>query len=803
MPNNIASGATAAINDAKAASNSEHTATASSIDSIAKEAASSSDVKVNESSELIPEDDKDMKKRTKNEVLNKIEECNNMTTALESVAAMYCIPSSYIVEDPVTDRIAVTKGHIVVPSNTTAKPSDNAKSIIQAVGAVLDYISQRADDKLDNFQAEKIRDGVNRDKINDAIDSSRGKVFASRIDGNGDPVIVYDNGSAEVPNTEEGHKTFDSIPNKPEFKESNEYGGYWKPEDDIMEGVDEDSLGDNGADGIDVPEPSQQDYKAAESSGADPGTEMSIGDGITETDIAADIQEAGYLIDALSAYNNTRHLGYDIMQEQGFSFVKPCDFFVESAAKKRNREVTSFGIEHMKFDNTQLLKAIGLMNDVRKEQNGAKGRINLETLINHPKWQQAIDCLNKQFNARLNVRFIKNKSARNSEFTMIFNDIKTHLSISKSKGFQLGGLPIDIFILNTALDEDAPDDTSLFGQHVVSVLCHEIFHNIMAVLKSKEAQFTASLMETMMLAKDIPSAKNRRKLVTNFVNTLEEFGGTKLNPITKRSLVKHLTYLSTICHDEQAVREYEEAIKNKKPVGIEDQIKKLEKRVRKLKVHTYGPGRYFIPAAMTVGSIIGVAAGTSATPMFGIMLGISAMTLGSTAVGQIAEIHAINKFKSGEVKNYEEHWCDMFAACYNLPVTFFMVGKPRSGAANDYALEELKRYNELEREAMQLAMIKYPTISERNQAAAKYAKKTLASKAKLDPAIKKYLEWIVSNYSKTLDMDIDEIYSNGTFDPKTAEDLDKHIEKLIGSANINVTESDLSWLSDIGDAEYL
>jgi hypothetical protein len=170
---------------------------------------------------------------------------------------------------------------------------------------------------------------------------------------------------------------------------------------------------------------------------------------------------------------------------------------------------------------------------------------------------------------------------------------------------------------------------------------------------------------------------------------------------------------------------------------------------------------------------------------------------------QAVEIDTIKKFKNGTIKNYEEHWCDMFAACYNLPVTFFMVGKPRTGAANDYALETLKRYDELERESRQLMLIKYPTISERNQAAVKYAKKTLDSKAKLDPAIKKYLEWIVSNYSKTLDMDIDEIYSKGTFDPKTAEDLDGHIEKLIGSANINVTESDLSWLSDIGDAEYL
>jgi hypothetical protein len=145
----------------------------------------------------------------------------------------------------------------------------------------------------------------------------------------------------------------------------------------------------------------------------------------------------------------------------------------------------------------------------------------------------------------------------------------------------------------------------------------------------------------------------------------------------------------------------------------------------------------------------------------------------------------------------------MFAAAYGLPVTFFLVGNPRSGATNNFTLETLKRYDALQREACQLNLVKYPTLNERNQAAVKYAKSALDGKAKLDPAIKKYMEWIVTNFDKTLDMDLDDVYSKGTFDPKTAEDLDNHIEKLIGSANIHVTESDLSWLDDIGDAEYL
>ena len=788
--NMINHSATAAVSDATAAANAAANMNDSSVESAAKDATAGVDMPkgVNEEADLKIETPK------KNEVINTINTAPDLVTATESVAAMYCIPSSCIVEDPFTDRMAVKNGTIVVPSNSTAKPSENGKVIVQSIGALLDYISQRADDKLDKFQADNIRDGINKEKVADMTNPSKGKVVATQIDANGDPVVVYDSGLADMANTKEAQETFDAMKNGgdvPEYKGGTEdYSYFTKEEDDIAAGMDI-SGGDVGA------------SESPSAAGSGPETEMPTNDSTTETNVSADIKEEGYLLDAIGQRGNTRHLGYDIMMEQGFNFVKPVDFFTESATKKKNRQITAVGIEHMKFDNTKLLKAIKLLNEARKEQTGGKGKINLETLINSPKYQEAIDCLNDQFNARLNIRYIKTQDKINREFTSIYNDIKTHLTISKSKGFQLGGLPIDIFITNTALDEDAPDDISLFGQHVTSVLCHEIFHNIMAVLKSKESQFTASLVETLTLAQNIPSASNRRKLICNYVNTLDDFGGLKMNVFTKRALVKHLTYLSTICHDEQAVAEYEKAVRSKKVEGIDEQIKKMEKRVRKLKFHTYGPTRYFVPAAMTIGTLVGMASAEAAFPMFAVLFGFSFGTLWGTAIGHAVQIDTINKIKKGTIKNYEEHWCDMFAACYNLPVTFFMVGKPRTGAANDYATETLKRYDELEREAMQLMMIKYPTITERNQSAVKYAKKVLDSKVKLDPSIKKYMEWIVANYSKTLDIDIDENYSKGTFDPKTAEDLDKHIEKLIGSANINVTESDISWLDDlVDDTEY-
>lgn len=722
------------------------------------------------------------------EVALTIEHADTLITACESVAAMYRIPSSNIVSDPTTDRISVVKGHIVVPETIQESPSAHGKEIVQAIGAVLDYIAQRADDKLNQFQADNIRTSYDNEKMADAIDPAKGRVVSTHLDSNGDPIVVYGSGEVGMANTKAAQEKVDAIRSAggiPEMKQNDDYS-YFSDEDDISNNV---NMGSGPETNINVSDAT---------AGMDTPTSM---------DVAASIKESAFLLDTLSKYNNTRHLGYDIMQEQGFDFVKPVDFFTESAAKKKNANtVKGAGIEHMKFDNTNILKAIKLMNDFRKTQSGGKGRFNIEEMINSPQYQKAIDCLNAQFDMRLNVRFVKTKGEGTAAFTTIFNDIKNNLKLSKSKGFQLGGLPIDIFIVNAALDEDAPDDKSLFGQHVISVFCHEIFHNIMAVLKSKESQFKASLAETMFIASALPSASDRRKLINNYVNNLDDFNGVKLNPISKRGLVKHLTYLSAISHDEQAVAEYEKAIKGKNLSSIDDEIKKYERKVRKIKIHTYGPGRYIFPAIWTVimYTMLGATSGTAAFPIAAMMFGASVGNIAGNMIVQAIEIDNISKFKKGTIKNYEEHWCDMFAAAYNLPVTFFLVGSPRTGASNNYTVETLKRYDDIQREAMQLCMVKYPTLNERNMAAVKYSKKVLDSKVKLDPAFKKYMEWIVDNYSKTLEMGLDESYSKGTFDPKTAEDLDKHIEKLIGSANINVTESYQAWVDDlVDDTEYL
>jgi hypothetical protein len=130
----------------------------------------------------------------------------------------------------------------------------------------------------------------------------------------------------------------------------------------------------------------------------------------------------------------------------------------------------------------------------------------------------------------------------------------------------------------------------------------------------------------------------------------------------------------------------------------------------------------------------------------------------------------------------------MFAMMYNLPVTFFAIPSTHV-VPNKMTNEQIKRLHQIEMKWVTLMNDEHPPTMERVSASVKYAQQTLDSGIKLNPDVKKYLEWIVANYSRILEAeDIDTIYSKATFDPKTAEDLDLHIANLLSRTNSKITE---------------
>ena len=155
--------------------------------------------------------------------------------------------------------------------------------------------------------------------------------------------------------------------------------------------------------------------------------------------------------------------------------------------------------------------------------------------------------------------------------------------------------------------------------------------------------------------------------------------------------------------------------------------------------------------------------------------------------------------------DYEEYNADLFAAMYQLPVSFKYVmknvrkewagkGNP-SGTPNQLDKQDLEIRSKL-RKIYQVAIYDvHPGNDERNYTAYKAAKNTLDSGIELDPEIRKYLEWIVSNFSSVDNLKLDEIYDDKLFNPQEVDMIDQHLNNMTKSKRVVVTEADISFIN--------
>lgn len=720
----------------------------------------------------------------KNKVEKAVSESGDLISALECVGAMYGIPATNIIADDTATGIRVVNDNIIAPP--LEKANGRTRPIMCAIGSVLDYISQRIDDKLNDYQSQNIQQGRIQNSLSHA-NPNKGKVIGRYEDDEGGEILAYNTGLVDMPNTPAGRaKVAELRASKtiPEFDPSQNPMSttptyFSEDEDDISSGVDMNAGSDQTAGTVDI-EP---------------------------TDVAEEIQESAYHLRMISKLNNTTHLGYDLLRKHGFDYVKPVDSIVmesdnikdDKDDNDKKKKIRVEDIKYMKFDNTEIIKAIEYFNKARGDQDNVRnGKMDLNKFINNPNYEKAINCLNKQFDCRINLRFFETKKGKyENTGTAIYNDLKKKMTISKSKGFQLGGLPIDIETYNHYFENNSPKDIELFGQTLVSTICHEIFHNISYVMRNENAKMGMSLAMTLDVASNVSSMKERRIIITNYVDSIEELGGNKvINKLAKKKLIKQLMTLSTVQNNEPLVIDMQKSVGKDAESSdryIDNLIKKYKKEIKKVKPSAK---KYILPVVATGASILAatLAPGsimfTSAIYGFGTIMGI--YTLGNAA----ADATLLSVKKVYDKSNlYEEYYCDLFSAMYKLPKFFFVGPSKKKYVTNDFNDEKVNELAKLEKEYYEAIFASYPTDMERTHAGVKIAKQLLEEKD-LDPAIKKYCTWIVDNFSNIEKSDIKEIYNKTTFDPKEADDLDKHLQDLITDNNLVLTESFKQWLMD-------
>ena len=304
-------------------------------------------------------------KNYKEAVEAKIKQAPSLVAALESVAAMYGIPSENIVVDDRASDIRVQGDMIYTPDRPN--PSVNTKAIVCAIGAVLDNISQRIDEKLTNYQMKNIENGV-RIATQRTADPSKGDVVGRFFDANGGEIIAYSSGLVDMDQTPEALAKVNELRASKQIPDIQtddhpveKKSGYFTDDDDIMNGV---PMKDESIIDVDA----------------------------VKNDIPAQIHEFARFVDLYDRLHGSTHMGYDLLSRQGFDYVKPIGVVQEAAAgsltdamngkpdapKAESKPESSVktidpktaDIQHMKFDNTKILEAIDWFNKAYKESSG-------------------------------------------------------------------------------------------------------------------------------------------------------------------------------------------------------------------------------------------------------------------------------------------------------------------------------------------------------------------------------------------------------------------------------------------------
>lgn len=719
------------------------------------------------------------------EIEDIIRDSGDLITALEAVGAMYGIPATQILQDDSQQAIKVVNDTIIAPNRSNAIA--NTQSIVCAIGSVLDYISQRIDTKLDNYHS----DTIERGKFDTAVangDPNKGTVVSRYETDDGDEIVVYDSGIVDHPHTASSLRKVAELRNAgsiPAYKSDKDgmadvaTNKYFTDEEDISVGVD---------------------------------TTTSTPD-IGSTDVADSIGESAKILELISDHNNTTHLGYDIFSEMGYDIKPSNGVFVQEAAKtKKTKTINPKDIKHMKFDNKHIRKAVQYFNQARAAQKNVKFTkdLNIKEFVNHPSYNKGVKELEAQFDCHIAFKWVKNNEGYQNAGTLTYNKDYVYdydISISKSKGFQLHGAGIWVRVDEYGLFSDAPIKQDMFGQALVAVTLHEIFHNIANMIRSKSDAFLANTAITTTLVISARSAKRKREILNKYCDSIKDLGIFDIsNPVKKQLFIKSMMLMSSVqdpgdlnqvidtstnitseAEIDKTIEKYAALIKRKK---------KIIKKSRNWKIPLIG----FIAGGISTGIFTGIAAAAPITvlgTLSGIMLPV---TTGATFLNLLfyAMIYNYDKtykkveemYQKGHA--FEESWCDLFAGMYNYPVVFYI--KSATSKNNNYTpntvgnVEKLNELAALEKELYTILFTTYPTNSERNHAAARIAANALKQKG-LDPATKKYLKWVSDNFSSMLETDISKEEVNTTYDPNRANDIDKHIQDIIDQGQVTVTES--------------
>lgn len=529
------------------------------------------------------------------------------------------------------------------------------------------------------------------------------------------------------------------------------------------------------------------------------------------------IGESSQMIELYETFNESSNMGYELFSLLGYD-VKPTnvDMYSESVASTC---VDPTKLKYMRFDNSGIVNAIKFINKAREAQSDVKEDrlLDAQKLRFDPNWNRAIEELERQFDCNIDLSVLDDEDIVGYTSVNRLEPVHEKVTISKKYGFKLNGFRMKIVVSNGLFRFAVSKDPKLFGQHVVSILLHEIFHNICTMLMWDNAAWVTAYTATINAAIAADSAKMKRTILTRYINTLEKQSGNKISKLKKKAMITRLMFITSYKPLKNAVKLVKNLKKSTKPKDVpkdtsvadayaKDYLNKAEESIKNVEdSFKTKPGSIIAAILISAATAIGFA--FSPTLPIAFLIGIPASLIsiaGAMLPGMMRSAH--NNFMSR--KDLEEQFADAFAAMYKLPVTFFFVVGPHDDykfAFNDFDPTILDDLTKVMQKLSNLVMDPHPTDFQRTSQAIKACEAILKTRINTSSEQAKYLKWLVDNFSNIKQTSVDDAGNDPTFDAKKTADLDEHLDNLIqhGRKNINIVESFEYAMRQFGEADYI
>lgn len=478
------------------------------------------------------------------------------------------------------------------------------------------------------------------------------------------------------------------------------------------------------------------------------------------------------------------------------------------------------------FDSSHIIKAIKYFNEayaeipfdktnfdeIKKKQE--RGELDLRTTITPEKMypaelikdietrfrnnsgplEKGFQELQKQFDCKFKI-YISQKQSTGTNIPKFTNN-PGKLTISKKKGFQLGGLDISINLNVRQLLSMVPADRTIFGQALTAILLHEIYHNIVHMVDIRNKKIHDDIKKTISSAGEANNKISAISILSSFVDRFTSTFNLKHKEVDKDRSVNRLYVLSQIKNNPNAMKRFEEDVKHNNDKTSDSEIDKYIKELQMIdSILKLNKVSKMVSAACAVLlSAVGFA--------FGNTLAIAAGTVYLAIMSLSMLMKKVKSFLFvTKPQIQEEYFCDLFASMYKLPIHLSSFN--RQIKLNQVNAEKMSKIRKLDQSLDKSIKDEHPLSFDREVTSYKVAKQILESKQKLKPEVKSYLKYIVDLHDG-IDK-IDNPYSKRQakkLDPEAAKDLQKTLEDFVNKTGAVVTESVIYDIMRYGGGYY-